>query len=371
MRIDAACINQWACTQFQAVQSTLSALCRKVADYFACFLGMLKNLFCWRSPETTPIFPPNPTPSPPIPSSGSAHPTAPSPAPTNPAPVSPAVPLTPGQIELRRAAQQRELAAWQARMGVNMKQHGPCYVDLSGRLSQPNMCSVLGMHAVPQIGHYGHNYPMLERLVTVKMPARQIAHFPEAVKRELSSCNSNQLDVYFIVWKDILPAESAGSEKRNMVYHPLAYPWAGIGENHNEAVNMGMFNVQGIESRNDHGAIPINTFGQQNVHLHPSVPPGAMCISPDNARFYLPQTRQWSSFYNASHFADGRGIAVFGVILNANCHGLESNVFERPVEQTNITLQQYKEGIERSGLDRTLVQPILDILNFHHDPAIN
>src|ERR1700722_20522810 len=80
---------------------------------------------------------------------------------------------------------------------------GGHYVDLTGRVAEPGFCPALGMVKLPCIGHYAHSYPILSNLLTVKLPARQLQRFPDAIKNALSNYGPDQLDLYFMVWEDI------------------------------------------------------------------------------------------------------------------------------------------------------------------------
>jgi len=272
------------------------------------------------------------------------------------------------EIERRRVAQERELAIWQRQMGVNVKcgVGNTNFVDLSARIVEPGYCPALHMERMPQIGHYKENYPILNRLMAVKLPARQLQRFPEALRNELSSYDADHLDVYFMIWQDMprILEDSHQPGKRNLIYHPIAFPNAQLGETHYHNLSMGIFDAEGIQRDpgSQHQAMPFDRFGEQNVHIHPEG--FGMCVSPDDARFHLPHDRAWSSFNSACKFPNGRAAAVFGVILSSNDCTPESNVLLNPLYRNPISLQEYKNGIQNSPLNLNLKNKIVSVLDF-------
>ncbi len=283
--------------------------------------------------------------------------------------------LSPEEIERRRVVEEEELAVWQTQMGrslrVGANNGDVSFVDLSGRIARPGFCSALQMERIPQIGHYTENYPVLSRLIAVKLPARQLQRFSDAIKNELANVAPDNLDLYFVVWQDIPRMfEDAGQPgKRNLIYHPIAFPNAQRGETHCQDMPMGIFETEGIEeARGDPSqALPFNRFGLQNVHIHPADMPfgQAMAISPDHARFHLPAERRWSTFHSACKFPNNRAAAVFGVIIDSDNRTQELNVLLRPLGQNQITLQEYKTGIQNSQLDPSLKRKIAHVLDFY------
>ena len=283
--------------------------------------------------------------------------------------------LNPEEIERRRAVQERELAVWQRQMAINLKQPGSHsnFVDLRGQINEPGHCQALQLKCLPQIGHYKENYPLMNPYLSVKLPARQLHRFPEAIRSALSNYDADHLDIYFMIWQDF-PRVLEGAHqrgKRNLIYHPIAYPNAHEGETHNHNLSMGIFDTEGIEraSGTQWQVMPFNQFGEQNVHIHPGRQEWArgpvMCISPDDARFYLPDNRAWSTFNSACKLPNGRAAAVFGVILNSNDQTLASHVLLNPLYRNFITLQEYKNGIQSSSLDANLKGKMLNVLDFY------
>lgn len=281
--------------------------------------------------------------------------------------------------EQQRIEEERELASWQNTMAMPIRscQQGignPNFIDLSGRSTQPGTCNALHMDRIPQIGQYQRGYPILSQLLTVKLPIRQLHEFPEAIKNEFVNYDAEDLDLYFIVWQDIPGVLEDQNErgKRNVIYHSAAYPNAQFGEVHNQNLSMGIFEAEGIDSSRGpaNTQLPLNRFGMQNVHIHPHQAPGqpmVMCVSPDQARFYNSPGRSSRSFYSACKFPNNRAAAFFGVILNSGSNTLESAVLSAPLRTPNLTLQDYKRGIENSSLSRGLIDKIVRLLSFHSD----
>jgi hypothetical protein len=280
--------------------------------------------------------------------------------------------LSTEEIERRRITQERELAVWQRQMGINLRPTnvgGVPFVDLSGKIVRPGICPAVHMERIPQIGHYSENYPILNPLLAAKLPARQLQRFPEAIKNELANIDPDNLDLYFVVWRDIPRMFESGGQsgKRNLIYHPVAFPNAQRGETHYRDMSMGIFETEGIEQAHgeQHLALPFNRFGLQNVHIHPQDAQGeVMCISPDHSRFHLPADRRWSTFHSACKFSDNRAAAVFGIILNSEERSQEFDMLCQRGHNP-ITLQEYKTGIQTSRLDPSLKRKIAHMLEFH------
>lgn len=285
--------------------------------------------------------------------------------------------FTPTQLAQLEATQVRDLAFWQIKMGSPIRGPGLLprdtnFVDLSGRLARPGTCAALNLERTPQIGHYGPNYPMLPQLLTVKLPIRQLHLFPEAIRSQLANYDAEHLDLYLIVWRDISRVlENPGEPgKRNIIYHSTAFPDAQDGQTHNQNLPMGVFEPDGIDITRGplDRAIPLNQFGPQNVHIHPYVVNGVqagMCISPDQARFYSTPERPASTFYSACQFPNNRAAAFFGVILNTDDTSIESAILSDPLRNPNLTLQEYKAGIENGPMDTTLAEKITRLLTFY------
>lgn len=328
-------------TPFQGVANCFSAIWNTIVG----FLTNIWNCLCCNAKEETPIQTP--------------------------------APLSPEQLAQLRATQPRDLAFWQIKMASPIRGPGlvpgdPNFVDLSGRLAQPGTCDALDMNRIPQIGHYGVNYPMLPQYLTVKLPIRQLHLFPEAIRNAFANYDAEHLDLYLIVWRDLPrtrenPIESG---KRNVIYHPVAFPDALYGETHNQNLPMGIFEPEGVDTSRGplNEALPLNRFGAQNVHIHPYFTNGAitaMCISPDQARFYSSPERTSSSFYSACKFPNNRAAAFFGVILSADANSIESAALVDPLNRPDLTLQEYKTGIANAPIDRTLADKVTRLLTFY------
>ncbi len=277
-------------------------------------------------------------------------------------------PMTAPTVEdetARRAAQE----IWQQKMSMDLNPRGnrPVrFVDLSGGLDTPGSCPALLMDRVPHIGHYRERYPILDRLMTVKLPKRQLAHFPPQIQNELASYLPENLDLYVIIFRDI-PAvleDPTQLGKRNLIYHPSAFPNAQVGETHYRDLSMGVFEPDGVEASHldISRAVPFNHLGLQNVHIHPRG--DVMCVSPDHARFTLPAGRPYSSFYSACKFPGNRAAAFFGVIINSRLNSPEANVFFDSLTRGPVTLQEYKTGIQNSHVDANLKNKIARLLTF-------
>ncbi len=289
--------------------------------------------------------------------------------------------LTPEQIAERRLAQARDLASWQIKMqspitAPDQRPGSANFVDLSGRLTDPGQCAALLMDRIPQIGQYMRNYPILHQSIVVKLPIRQLHQFPEAIRNEFAAYDPEHLDLYFIVWQDISEADEDPIQqgKRNILYHPIAFPDAQFGETHNQDLLMGMFEPEGIEVARgpQNQALSLNQFGSQSVHIHPNQDAGqpmVMCVSPDEGRFYNTPERASNSFYSACKFPNNRAAAFFGVILKNDPNSLELAVLSDPLRSQGLTLQEYKTGIENGPLDRSLADKITRLLNFHRDTS--
>ena len=146
------------------------------------------------------------------------------------------------------------------------------------------------------------------------------------------------------------------------------------GETHNHNLPMGVFEPEGIDAARGtlNRNLPLNQFGIQNVHIHPHFERGAiaaMCVSPDHARFYSNPDRTSSSFYSACKFPNNRAAAFLGVILNNDSNSIESAALSDPLRRPNLTLQEYKAGIENAPLDRALANKITQLLTFYTGEA--
>ena len=280
---------------------------------------------------------------------------------------------SPAEIARCQETQNREYAIWQRQMNVNLRPNRGTtdFVDLSGQLTELGNCAALNLKQIPQIGHYASEYPILNPKCAVKFPVRQLQQFPEAIRKELSSYDADHLDLYFIIWKD-LPRDLTlvnrnDLDKRNLIYHPIAFPNAQQGEIHNHDLPMGIFDAEGIEMR--HSDMGYNRLAQQNVHIHPQ--DQAMAISPDSAKFYLPANRPWSSFFSACKLPNDRAAAFFGIILNSNTRGILSDVLQRPLYRDRITLQEYLAGIQNSQVvDPRLKDKLRHIFSFHSSASV-
>ncbi|MBS0653695.1 MAG: hypothetical protein JSR39_09280 [Verrucomicrobia bacterium] len=328
---------------FQCLADTMSHIWNAIVG----FLTNIWNCLCCKAKEATPVQ--IQTPAPP----------------------------TPEQLAQLRATQPRDLAFWQIKMASPIRGPGlmpgdPNFVDLSGRLARPGICDALDMHRIPKIGHYGQHYPMLPQYLTVKLPIRQLHLFPEAIRNEFANYDAEHLDLYLIVWRDlpITRENPIESGKRNVIYHPVAFPDALYGETHNQNLPMGIFEPEGVDTSRGplNAALPLNRFGAQNVHIHPYFTNGAitaMCISPDQARFYSSPERPSSSFYSACKFPNNRAAAFFGVILNTDHNSIESAALVNPLNRHDLTLQEYKTGVENAPIDRSLADKVTRLLTFY------
>ncbi|MBX3718281.1 MAG: hypothetical protein KF898_01375 [Parachlamydiales bacterium] len=290
-------------------------------------------------------------------------------------------PLTPEQLTQLRATQPRDQAFWQIKMASPIRDAGLMpgdanFVDLSGRLARPGICDALDMNRIPQIGQYGTHYPIMPQLLTVKLPIRQLHLFPEAIRTEFANYDAEHLDLYLIVWRDIptVAENQAERGKRNVIYHPVAFPNAMYGETHNHNLSMGVFEPDGIDTSRgqQNRLLPLNQFGIQNVHIHPHFEQGAiaaMAVSPDVARFYTDPARTSSSFYSACKFPNNRAAAFLGVVLNTDPNSIESAALSDSLRRPNVTLQEYKTSIENAPIERSLADKITQLLTFYTGEA--
>lgn len=327
-----------------------SSLSQKITHFFLNFLEKLKNLFTDKAQAN---HEPSKTFSPTIPSN--APPT-----------------ICLAQRSINPAGTERERRIWEAKMDTPFKNSNTSFIpfiDLNKGIDDPGMCSATDMPRIPQIGHYQRDYAILPTLAAIKLPIRQLEAFPDAIKREFVNYDANHLDLYVMIWQDGGRSIEAQNQigKRNLIFHPVAFPEAQKGETHCRNLQMGIFEAEGIQAAHGNPAIAFNRFGSQNVHIHPYARHiQAMCISPDNARFYLPPEQALSSFYSACKLPNQRAVAFFGIILDFNYLSPESQAFLNPLHQDDITLRNFKTAIEgsMSVLGQPLINKISKLLTF-------
>jgi hypothetical protein len=236
----------------------------------------------------------------------------------------------------------------------------------------------------PVIGDYAAEYNFKKRLALIQFnPHNIMTYLPEELASALakllglqsSELNQalNKLQVRFnsIIMGNVLnPVLDSADKSYNLVYHF----WGGLrhktAENvvnfYEENMHIGLFAPQGIKPKD----LVINNFGTYNVNWH-----APEHISPNNARFYIENNKNWSSFWAVAVAPDKTQISITYFLLanNTESENLIASILHKSkniVElKQNITKILMLEP-EKSNYDRQVLTNWIDTILKIVDPVL-
>lgn len=201
-------------------------------------------------------------------------------------------------------------------------------------------CAGLRMSQIPYIGHYTTTYEWAMPSLIVKLPRSQLATFPAAIQEKFRALDDSQLDLFLIIGSD---SHFADARSRNVVLHPQVHPDIQVGESRHFPAEIGIFDPIGVAHDTNRGV----SFGAFNVHdVYPHPDARRMAISPDNARFTIPNNTSMSSFSMASTLPNGRGTAAQVVMLHELTGGTAAGTLNDILNGRYITLRQIMGRME-------------------------
>ncbi|MCK4934748.1 MAG: hypothetical protein KAR79_04090 [Simkaniaceae bacterium] len=259
------------------------------------------------------------------------------------------------QAELR-ATNTEDRAFWETRMQGLKNNY---IVNLSRTRTEDILYSdALQLPQIPAIGHYPDGYDFWETALVVKLPRAQLQAFPEAIQHKFRALDDNALDLFLIVGTD---HRFPNRLDRNIVMHSIAYPDLQHGESRHFNAEMGIFDPIGVEASRQ-SPIAINGFNTHDIFPHPAGG-GNMALSPNNARFTVPEGSPISSFATASTLPNGRAVAT-QVILLHDLENLAAVLISDEVRNQYRSLTENLEAIENSGLAPDVFARIQRMLTF-------
>ncbi len=223
--------------------------------------------------------------------------------------------------------------------------------------SRLHMCPGLGLLCAPFIGFYNvAGYEQAYPIAQIRLPYQQLKAFPAPIQTKLQDIAEEKREVYFVV---VNAKHLKEKTHLNLCMHPVAFPNIGW-QNANFMSQMGIFDPVNLCQPSPHiSNLPFGAF--QRLSINPHRAGNAMAMSPNNAKFYLDKTAEFSSFYAAATMPGGRGAAVYALLLHENDEEADlgfSNLFEQ------TKLQSFVDNAGGLHLPETEKKKIQDLLTF-------
>lgn len=194
---------------------------------------------------------------------------------------------------------------------------------------------ILRQIPVPTFGHYySHGYHLMAIPTSYPLTKEQTALFTPTAIDLVDSAPLPNPDFYFSITSTIgnkvhnyADPSKDTIERVPVPWNVLFHGWSGIANNTHDMVDMGVFDIQGIQP---HDLAPPNKLKKLQVHPH-----GVYC-SPNNATFSPIPNRQFMSFGLVGNYKE-KSIIIYQIIIDNK----EAQDFLQSFRKNNITELYY------------------------------
>lgn len=263
-------------------------------------------------------------------------------------------------IQIRKCLSQQEREeAWYGKLDTTINSRWFDFSQEQPKILQPGEPPGLKADRLPQIFDYEGTFKHFDPIkIALKLPRSRLDFFPREIRNQLE--HFSQLDLYFLVYNPLI----IGNNKRNLVFHTLAFPDADIGFDKCVELEMGIFKPSGIIVGTSEDDLQPNQWNSYPVYVHPKqvrkedgTVESRQAISPNTASFYLDSLQDVSSFFSACILSEERAVATLSLFINT----AEPEIHHLFDQIRDNTLRNFLEQVDQNLENQTVKEQIKQV----------